>query len=140
MQPEQPNINLSKALLGGLLTGIAAAIVNLIYIIIFRESMDYARFGIATALVIFTFFPLLLLLLGGFYFLMVRHLRKGTLTFSLLIMLVTILLILETLLNMHATGRPWASRDGLLMGSEILTGLLAAFLIPYFVRHPQLYQ
>jgi len=140
MEAERPNPGLSKALLGGLFAGLIAALVNMIFIIVFRQSTHYAGFEAATALIIFTFFPFLLLLLGGLYYVMVRYFRRGSSFFIVVIILVTALLLADTVWHVQFRGGRLPGKDGLLMGSTILTGLAAALLIPYLIRHSRIYQ
>src|SRR5436305_7027070 len=115
MHAEQPELRWSKALLGGLFAGIVAALVNMIFIIAFRWLTQYDRFEVASALVIFTFFPALLFLFGGFYYLVVRHLERGTLFFSITLIGIMLALLLFTWQDAHWSGRALNGRDGLLM-------------------------
>lgn len=134
--------SLSKSILAGLLSGVLAALINLIYVIIYRESTGFSGDNIfVMPLTIFIGFPILLLLGGMFYYLIQRHLPNGTIWFSVFcISLMAALGILVMLDTRNHPGSILSGARGLFLGLTIITFLLAAFFIPYFARHPKIYE
>jgi hypothetical protein len=131
----------SKSLLAGLLTGILAAFLNLVYMIIYRESANFATDLIVMPLSIFIGFPILMVLAGAAYFLLQKHLHLGVAWFTGICMigLITLLIVIfrDTIMN-H--GALLSGARGLFLGMLIISFLLAAFLIPYLARHSKIYQ
>ena len=68
----------SKSLLAGLLSGVCAAVLNLVYSIIYRNATGFATAEIIMPLSIFIGFPILLAMAGCAYYLLQKHLRAGT--------------------------------------------------------------
>ena len=66
-----------KSLLAGLLAGIVTALLNLAYIIVYRESTNFATDLIVMPLTIFIGYPILMALAGSAYFLLQKHLHRG---------------------------------------------------------------
>jgi len=130
----------SKSLLAGLLSGIVAAAVNLVYSIIYRESTGFATAEIIMPLSIFIGFPILLALAGSAYYLLQKHLHAGTSWFIFFSIALMVALIVATMLDTKQHGGAlFSGLRGLCLGMEIITCVLAAFLIPYFARHPKIY-
>ena len=57
-----------KSLLAGLLVGIITALLNLAYMIVYRESTNFATELIVMPLTIFIGYPILMVLAGSAYF------------------------------------------------------------------------
>jgi hypothetical protein len=130
----------SKSLLAGLLTGIIAAAVNLIYTIIYRDATSFATAEIIMPLSIFIGFPLLLALAGCSYYFIQKHLPSGTRWFIFFCLALMAALILTTILDTKSNGGILLSGlRGLCLGMEIITCILAAIFIPYFAKHPNIY-
>ena len=134
-------VSFSKSLLAGFFTGIVVAVINLIYMIIYRRITDFMRFNIIMPLSIFWFFPVFLAVIGAGYYLMARHLPKGSIFFSALFIVLTILSVIVMIDDQqHSTSEsPMYGVYGLVMGMEIITGLSGALLIPYLANHPDIY-
>ena len=131
----------SKSLLAGFLTGIIAALLNLVYMIIYRESTDYAADLIVMPLTIFIGFPILMAMAGSAYFLLQKHLLSGTTWFIIICFIGMIALLTVTILDTRLNhGILLSGARGLFLGMVIITSLLAAFLIPYLARHSKIYQ
>lgn len=133
---------LSKSILAGLLSGVIVALINLAYVIVYRESTGFSGDNILIMpLTIFIGFPILLLLGGMCYFLMQKHLPNGKMWFSILSIICMAALLVFV---MHDTrlhhGSFLSGSRGLFMGLIIITFGLAAFLIPYFARHSKIYE
>jgi hypothetical protein len=131
----------SKSLLAGLLTGIVAALLNLIYTLVYRETTGFATAKIIMPLSIFLGFPILLALAGSIYFLLKKHLAGGTSWFVFFCISFMAALLLITILDTRGDGSGLLTGlRGLCLGLEIITCLLAAFFIPYLATHPKIYE
>lgn len=140
MYNSSERLPVGRFLLGGLLTGIIAAVLVLVYNVIYRRESDFYTFEIVMPFTIFLVFPLFELLCGGVYYLFAGHLRKGRQVFTTILILLTIASVIGTAFidNSHQEMILRGFR-GLLMGIEVIAGLLAALLIPYFVHHSRMY-
>lgn len=134
-------LSFSKSILSGLLTGIIAAVFNLIYTIVYRESADFSTAKIIMPLSIFLGFPILLMVAGYIFFLIKKHLHAGTGWFVFFSLALLAALIAVTLLDTRKDQNGlFSGVRGLCLGLEIITCLLAAFLIPFFAQHPKIYE
>jgi len=132
-------MRLGRCILAGLFAGIITAVIVLVFNVIYREHTHLYTYAVVMPLTIFMAFPVADLVAGGVYFLFVTHLRKGRAIFTLVVLLVTALIVLITALTGSATNEEEKAFRGLLVGLEIIEGVLAAFLIPFFANHPTLY-
>jgi len=131
----------SKSLLAGLLTGILAAFLNLLYIIVYRESTNFAIDLIIMPLTIFIGYPILMVLAGVAYFLLQKHLHLGAIWFMGICMIGMISLFIVSIRDTRMNhGALLSGARGLFLGMLIISFLLAAFLIPYLARHSKIYQ
>jgi hypothetical protein len=131
----------SKSLLAGLLTGIVAALLNLIYMIIYRDATGFATAKIIMPLSIFIGFPILLGLAGCTYFLLKKHLARGASWFIFFSVALMVCLLFITFLDTNEDGSGFFSGlRGLCLGMEIITCLLSAILIPWLAAHPKIYE
>ena len=131
----------SKSILAGLLTGIIAAFLNLIYMIVYRESTEFAKDNIVMPLTIFLGFPILMVLGGMAYFLLQKHLHSGTTWFKVICLVGMIALLIITIQDTRLNpGVLLSGARGLFLGMITITFLLATFLIPYLAKHSKIYQ
>ena len=141
MEPASINTSFSKAILAGFLSGIVAAVLNLIYSIVYRESANFANAEIIMPLTIFIGFPILLAIGGCAFFLLQKHLHAGASWFIFFCITLLAALVVFTIMDTRQNeGSLFSGLRGLCLGMEIITLLLAAFLIPYFARHPKIYE
>ena len=132
-------ISFTRSLIAGLITGILAAIANFFFVLIYRSSTSVNAYEyIISPVFIGIGFPILLSFSGLIYFVMNRYLPKGGRWYSVFIALLTLFAILCDLLS-RGTGSLLAGSKGLLFGIVTITGLVAAFLLPYLARHPKLF-
>jgi hypothetical protein len=90
---------------------------------------------------IFIGFPILLVLGGFSYYLFKKHLRRGDAWFMMFCIVFLIALILVTFQDTrNEHGIIFSGLRGLCLGLEIITALIAMFFIPYFARHPGIYE
>jgi hypothetical protein len=132
-------INFDRCLLGGLFTGLVAAVVAIVFNVIYRGATNLIAFAVVMPISIFTAFPFFNLVIGGVYFLFVHNLRKGAPLFTVVFLLATAVSIVLTRFTGSRADHLVDEFRGLVVGLEIIEGLLGAFLIPFFVNHPTLY-
>jgi hypothetical protein len=130
-----------KSLLAGLLVGIITALLNLAYMIVYRESTNFATELIVMPLTIFIGYPILMVLAGSAYFLLQKHLHRGATWFMSICFISMIALLIVTIQDTRLNhGALLTGARGLFLGMIIITFLLATFLIPYLARHSKIYQ
>lgn len=131
----------SKSLLSGLLAGIAVALLNLIYMIVYRDITGFATAKIIMPLSIFIGFPLLLGLGGCAFFLMKKHLSGGKSWFIFFCLALLASLVWICIIDTKDDGgKLLTGVRGLCIGMGIITCSLAALLIPYLASHPKIYE
>ena len=130
-----------KSLLAGLLAGIITALLNLAYMIVYRESTNFATDLVVMPLTIFIGYPILMALAGSVYFLLRKHFHRGAIWFMSICFISMIALLIVTILDTRVNhGALLTGARGLFLGMVVITFLLAAFLIPYLARHSKIYQ
>jgi hypothetical protein len=139
MKTPGPPITFGRCLLAGLLTGIISALIVSIFNVIYRRETELIAYAVVMHLSIFMAFPFFHLVSGGFYYLFIEHLRKGTLIFVVVMLVGTVISALITEYAGNRSDPTVEAFRGLLVGLEIIGGVLGAILIPYLVRHPSLF-
>lgn len=132
-------LRLGRGILAGLFTGMITAVIILAFDIIYRGAARFYSYSIVMPVSIFMAFPLFNLVAGGVYYLFVGHLRRGRMLFSLITLLVMVLLALVTAFTGHQTDPENEKFRGMLLGFELIEGLMAALMIPFFAGHPTLF-
>jgi len=132
-------INFDRCIMGGLFTGIIAAVVAIVFNVIYRGQTNLIAFAVVMPISIFTAFPFFNLGIGALYFLFVHNHKKGARTFIIVFLLATVISIVLTRYTGDRTDHLVYEFKGLVVGLEIIEGVLGAFLIPFFVDHPTLY-
>ncbi len=135
---DQP-ITPGRCLLGGLFTGIITAVIVVVFNVVYRQAVDLSAYEIVMPLSIFMAFPLFNLLAGGIYFLFIGHLKRGPQMFTITVLLIMALCALVTIFSGRRSGHTVEDFKGLVLGMELIEGVMAAFLLPFFARHPNLY-
>jgi hypothetical protein len=139
MKTSDMPITVGRCLLAGLLTGIITAVIVSIFNVVYRRETEFYAYAVASHLSIFLAFPFFHLISGGFYFLFIDHLKKGSLVFIFLMLLLTLICTLLTAYVGNSSDPTVEAFRGLLIGLELFGGILGAVLIPYFVHHPRLF-
>lgn len=136
MNYEYPQSDLSRSVLSGLFAGIVATVANLVFAYIFRRATTTVNFNILDVSTTIFGSVLLLLLCGILFYFFVHYMKKGVNLYRIVIFLV-MAGIIYTALQYHKG--PGYSITGnfriLFIGTQIIIGGLAAFLIPYLFRH-----
>jgi hypothetical protein len=131
--------NLSRSVLGGLFAGIAAAAANLIFVFIYRAITQFYDFnGIDVTVIVFGSI-FLSIACGVIFYLFVHYLNKGLQVYRLMVVIVTFAIIYFGLaLRRTLVGEVPGDFRALVIGTQIVIGSLAEFLIPYLFRHDSL--
>lgn len=138
MKPPVVRVSLVRAIMAGFLTGIASAIINMIFVFIYRSLTGVnAYFFLISPVFVFIGIPVISGLLGMLLFVMARFFSRGVTWFTLLFILLTIFSIVLCIALPRVDLSSGAK--GLLIGLEVITGLLTAIAIPYLVRHPDIF-
>ena len=132
------NTSFSRSVIAGLICGIIAAVLNAVYDYFFRNATGFDKDKLISPLVIFSAVPIILIIAGVIFFEMAEFMKRGRLIFTtlfLVIMLVAIAIDLTVRGNSNSLPRT----NGLLLGMEIVTGLIIAFLLPFLATHPWIF-
>jgi cellobiose-specific phosphotransferase system component IIC len=131
----------SRGILGGLFVGILAAAVNLFFDYFYRKITHFqnSEFVNINSIIFFTI-PTLVAA-GIAYAILRQYVRKGLLWYTILALVLTAVVAFIPLgPNMLPNGDAMpASARNLTMGIEIITGLIAAFALPYFAEHQKIW-
>jgi hypothetical protein len=140
MKREVKKMSLPRALLAGVLCGIITALAVLLYTLFYRKETGFENLSIIGPVPIFVSIPLLLVIAGGIYFIMVHYIRKGEILF--IVMFAAILFTgIAMDINFHPeTGsKLFSAPNGLLFGIELISGLAICIFLPYLAHHPSIY-
>jgi hypothetical protein len=134
-----PHSDLSKSVLAGVFAGIAAAVLNLVFIVLYRYATSYY---LSNAIDITTtvFGSLILLVAAGVvFYLCIHFIKGGSNVYRLIVVIITAVLVYIGLYYRDLFGAdiPFAFRR-LFIGTQAIIGLLAGLLIPYLFNHEKL--
>lgn len=132
-------VTLGRCLLAGLMTGIVSAVVVIIFNVIYRRETAFIAYAVVMPISVFMAVPFFHLVAGGFYYLFIDHLKKGSLTYTVVSLVLTVVVIFVTEDAGNKTDSTVQTFRGLLVGIEIIGGVLNSFLTPWLVRHPTLF-
>lgn len=126
----------SKALLSGVFAGIVATVVCLAYNIIYRDSTGFKPADFINVSSLIFAVNLVFLIVGAIYFLFISSFKKGELIFIAAFVLLTLFLVWKAE-GIHRWTNQHLSSEfrGLLLGIIIISGISAAFLVPYLFHN-----
>jgi hypothetical protein len=139
MNYDYPQTDLSRGVLSGLLAGIVAAIANTVFVIIYRSITAFYEFsGLDITVIIFGSI-LLSITCGLLFYFLVHYLKRGLTFYRLIVFIVTVLIVLlGIIVRRSVIGEVPDEFKFLVVGTQVILGGLAAFLIPYLFRHDRL--
>ena len=136
MNYDYPQSDLSRSILSGLFAGIVGTVVNLIFSFVFRRITNTVTFNILDVSTTIFGTIILLLVCGVFFYFFVHYLKKGINLYRIIVFLVTAVIVYAALQYHAEPGYSITSNFRILfLGTQIIIGGLAAFLIPYLFRH-----
>ncbi len=125
----------SRALLAGVICGLIAALVNVIYDFVYRRIADFHIDKLISPFPIFIGFPLMMAIAGIIFWILVEYLKQGKLVFTIIFFLATLVALAFDIFGPNVSSQ----MTGLLLGMIIVSGILIAFLLPYLATHPGIF-
>ena len=139
MNYDYPQSDLSRSILAGLFSGLVATISNLAFTIIYRSITQFYEFNAIDITTIVFGTILLSLACGAMFYFFVHYLNKGIMFYRIMVVLVTIgIVILGINLRYMVQDVIPNQFRVLVIGTQVIIGGLAAFLIPYLFRHDKI--
>ncbi|MEO5947846.1 MAG: hypothetical protein ABIP79_13590 [Chitinophagaceae bacterium] len=135
---DQPHIY--KPLMAGLMAGIIATVLNIFYDVMYRSATGFSLSDIINVSSIIFGTVLALLIAGSIFALLERYTRYVQLVYILVFVILTLLCV-RWALHVHRISDPTLNSEfrGLLTGIVIISGCLASFLVPFFVKHEKIF-
>jgi hypothetical protein len=125
--------DLSRSILAGLFAGIIATVANLIFIFVYVRITAVYTFNFMDGFTTIFGTIILLIVCGIFFYFFVHYMKSGVNIYRVLVFLITAI-ILWVGWQFHP-GYITSEFRVLFMGTQLIIGGLAAFLIPYLFRH-----
>ncbi len=136
MNYDYQQTDLSRSILAGLFAGIVATVGNLVFIFIYRRITAVYTFNLMDAFTTIFGSVILLLVCGLFFYFFVHYLKRGINIYRIIVFLITAGIIYVALQYHSSPGYSITKEFRVLfIGTQIIIGGLAAFLIPYLFRH-----
>jgi hypothetical protein len=135
---DQPHIY--KPLMAGLLTGIIATLLNMFYEVVYRDVTGFSLSDIINVSTIIFATVLALVIAGTIFAVIGRYTRHVQIIYIVLFVILTLLGV-RWALHVHRTSDPAlnAAFRGLFSGILVISGGLASFLIPFLVKHENIF-
>ena len=127
------NTSFSRSLLAGMICGILAAILNVVFTAFYRKANDFTAYKVVDPLLIFIAFPLLFVIAGFVFFEMVENIKKGRLYFT------TVSLVMMAIALFFGLRQLEKKIGDLLFGIILISGLLVSLLFPFLATHPKIF-
>ena len=139
MNYEYTQTDLSRGILSGLFAGLVGAIANSIFSIVYRGINSFYEFnGVDITVIVFGSI-LQLIACGLVFYFFVHYLRKGVITYRLVVILITALILFVGLIVRRSVmGEVPYDFKFLVVGTQVIIGLLATFFIPYLFYHDKI--
>ena len=139
MNYDYKQTDLSRSVLGGLFSGLVATILNVLFILIYRSITQYYGFDALDITTTVFGSVLLSIALGVMFYFFVHYMKKGIPFYRVVVLIVTALIIyLGITLRYTVESEITIEFRVLVVGTQAIIGVLAAFLIPYLFRHDTL--
>lgn len=129
----------SKSILAGLFSGIVATVTNLVFTVAYRSITQFYEFNAIDITTIVFGTILLSLACGVMFYFFVHYLNKGITFYRIMVLIVTIAIVYIGI-NLRYLIQDVIPNEFrvLVIGTQVIIGGLAAFLIPYLFRHEKL--
>jgi hypothetical protein len=139
MKYEYQQTDLSRSVLGGLFAGIIASLSNLVFVFIYRAVAQFHVFNSVDVTVIVFGSLLLCVVCGVIFYWFVHYLKSGIMLYRIAVLVVTIVIIYAGLtLRSNVVGEVPGDFRAIVIGTQVIIGGLAGFLIPYLFKHDTL--
>lgn len=130
--------DLSRCVLGGLFAGIIGTIANLIFIAVYRRINEFYLFNALDVGTIIFGSTLLLMACGIFYYFFAHFMKRGTNLYRVAVFIITGVIVYFALMVRPEENKFPGDFRAMFIGTQIIIGGLAAFLIPYLFKHDSL--
>ena len=129
-----------KPLMAGLFAGIIASFLNLVFDIYYRQATAFTLSQIINVASIIFGTLLLLTIAGVLFAIMELFIKRVTIPYMIVSILLTLLSI-RFALHVHHAADPVLNTDfrGLLTGIFIITGVFGSFLVPYLAKKDNMF-
>lgn len=139
MNYDYPQSDLSRSILAGLFAGIVGTVINLVFSFVYRRITDTTTYNILDVSTTIFGTVILLLVCGVLFYFFVHYLKKGINLYRIIVFLITAVIVFVALQYHRTPGyRITPEFRVLFIGTQIIIGGMAAFLIPYLFRHEKL--
>lgn len=136
MNYDYPQTDLSRSLLAGVFAGIIATFANIIFIAVFRYFTKFFEFNIMDVSTAIFGTMLLLITCGIFFYFFAHYLKQGINLYRVVVFLITGVIVYAAMrINPPGNVTVPSQFRFLFIGTQLIIGGLAAFLIPYLFRH-----
>jgi len=140
MDYDYPKTHFSTSVLAGAFAGIGATLINLVYDYFYRQQSAFSPSEIINVSSIIFATMIIFTVAGLAYFFLSKFVKYGTGIYMLIFSVLTIYCFYLGL-HFNRSDNPVEITQfrGLYLGIETATGLLAAFSIPFLVKHSDIY-
>ena len=94
----------SRALLAGVICGLIAALVNVVYDFVYRRITDFHSDKLISPFPIFMGFPLMMAIAGIIFWILVEYLKQGKLVFTIIFFLATLVALAFDIFGQMSAG------------------------------------
>lgn len=131
--------DLSRSILAGLFSGIVATVSNLVFTIAYRSITQFYEFNAIDITTIVFGTMLLSIACGAMFYFFVHYLNKGIIFYRIMVFIVTVIIVYFGIV-LRRTIQDVIPNEFrvLVIGTQVIIGGLAAFLIPYLFKHDKL--
>ncbi len=139
MNYDYPQTDLSRGILSGLFAGLIAAVANTVFALVYRGVTSFYEFnGLDVTVIVFGSI-LQLITCGLLFSFFVHYHKRGIGFYRLLVVIITIAIVfLGIMVRQSVMGSVPYDFKFLVVGTQVVIGCLAAFLIPYLSSHDKL--
>lgn len=140
MNYDYPQTQFSKSVMAGAFAGIGATLINLAFDYFYRQASHFSPSTIINVSSIIFATMLVFVVAGLIYFALNKLSNYGTLIYIILFSALTAWCFYNGLRINRSSDPVEISQFRILyLGIEIPTGMLAAFFVPYLVKHSSIY-
>jgi hypothetical protein len=140
MKKELDGSHIYKPLMASLLAGIIATVLNIFYDVIYRNFTDFPLHDLINVSTLI-FATLIALAIAGVVFAILDRYTSHSQVIYIIIFVVLTLLCIRWVLHVHRSDDPALNTEfrDLLLGIVIISGSLATFLVPFFIKHEKIF-
>jgi len=139
MNYDYAQTDFSRGILSGLFAGLIAAVVNTVFVLAYRSMSSFYDFnGLDVTVIVFGSI-LQLITCGLVFYFFVHYLKKGIMTYRIIVLLITALIFSAGIMVRRSVmGEVPNDFIVLVVGTQVIIGGLAALFIPYLFSHDKI--